>query len=61
MRFQFVVATAAGQGVQGEGERDSAQLWNLGLWEAENQIFFIPCALRRGNIWGKKNPVSEKQ
>ena len=54
VRFQFVVATAAGQGMKGEGERDSPQLWNLGLWEAENQIFFIPCAPRRGNIWGKK-------
>ena len=59
VRFQFVVATAAGQGMKGEGERDSPQLWNLGLWEAENQIFFIPCAPRRGNIWGeKKIPVS---
>ena len=33
--FQFVVPTAAGQGVEGEGERDSSQLWMLGLWEAE--------------------------
>ena len=59
VRVQFVVATAAGQGMKGEGERDSPQRWNLGLWKAENQIFFIPCTPRRGNIWEKKkNPVS---
>ena len=54
VRVQFVVATAAGQGMKGEGERDSPQRWNLGLWKAENQIFFIPCTPRRGNIWEKK-------
>lgn len=64
--FQFVVAAAAGQGVEGEGERDSSQLWMLGLWEAEakHSLSLTSQGGVRGGGGGehlKKNPFSWKQ
>lgn len=40
VRFKFVVATAAGQGTEGESEGAVSQLWIRGLWWNGNQTSF---------------------